>query len=155
MATIEQTGAEEVAWDLGDLYDEIGDPRIDADIAEAEEAAAAFRERYYGKVAELDAAVPDRPVFMYEGFTGPGQTNSLGKAFFESASTPLAGPVTVGADGSIARGLGARLAFIQDEGAAIRGPSRLDLYAGTGDEAGRVAGALHAPVELYLLGTRD
>ncbi len=56
MATIERTGAEEVAWDLGDLYDEIGDPRIDADIAEAEEAAAAFRERYYGKVAELDAA---------------------------------------------------------------------------------------------------
>ena len=33
MATIELTGAEEVAWDLSDLYDGIDDPRIDADIA--------------------------------------------------------------------------------------------------------------------------
>ena len=33
----------------------VDDPRIDADVAEAEAAAAAFRERYHGKVAELDA----------------------------------------------------------------------------------------------------
>ena len=56
-------------------------------------------------LAELDAAVPDRPVFLYERFTGPAVTNSLGKKFFESASAPLAGPVPVGADGSIAGGL--------------------------------------------------
>ncbi len=56
MATTELTGAEEVAWDLSDLYEGTDDPRIDADIAEAETAAAAFREQYYGKVAELGAA---------------------------------------------------------------------------------------------------
>jgi oligoendopeptidase F len=56
MTTIEQTGAEEVAWDLTDLYDGGDDPRLDADVQEADEAAAAFRERYYGKVAELSAA---------------------------------------------------------------------------------------------------
>jgi oligoendopeptidase F len=56
MATTEITGAEEVAWDLTDLYEAIDDPRIDADVAQAEADSAAFRERYHGKVAELDAA---------------------------------------------------------------------------------------------------
>jgi oligoendopeptidase F len=56
MATTELTGAEEVAWDLSDLYDAVDDPRIDADVAEAEADAAAFRERYHGKVAGLGAA---------------------------------------------------------------------------------------------------
>ena len=55
-------------------------------------------------LAELDASVPDRPVFLYQGGGGPARTNTLGKQFFESASAPLAGPVTVGADGSIAGG---------------------------------------------------
>jgi predicted amidohydrolase YtcJ len=34
---------------------------------------------------ELDEAVPDRPVLLYERFTGPCATNTLGKAFFEAA----------------------------------------------------------------------
>jgi oligoendopeptidase F len=55
MTTTELTGAEDVAWDLSDLYESGDDARLDADVREAEEAAAAFRERYYGKVAELDA----------------------------------------------------------------------------------------------------
>jgi oligoendopeptidase F len=56
MATTEITGAEEVAWDLSDLFEGIDDPRIDEEIAQAEADAAAFRERYHGKVVELDAA---------------------------------------------------------------------------------------------------
>ena len=55
-------------------------------------------------LAELDAAVPDRPVFIYQGGGGPARTNTLGKQFFENATAPLAGPVVVGADGSIAGG---------------------------------------------------
>jgi oligoendopeptidase F len=55
MATTELTGAEEVAWDLSDLYDAIDDPRVDADVSQAEADAAAFRERYHGTVAELGA----------------------------------------------------------------------------------------------------
>jgi hypothetical protein len=47
---------------------------------------------------ELDAAVPDRPVLLYERFTGPCVTNSLGKAFFESKG------IEVGADGALAGG---------------------------------------------------
>ncbi|MBM3676831.1 MAG: M3 family oligoendopeptidase [Actinobacteria bacterium] len=56
MSTTELTGAEEVAWDLSDLYAGIDDPRIDTEVAAAEQSATAFRERYHGKVADLDAA---------------------------------------------------------------------------------------------------
>jgi hypothetical protein len=35
--------------------------------------------------AELDQAVSDRPVLLYERFTGPAVTNTLGKAFFDAA----------------------------------------------------------------------
>ena len=55
MATIELTGAEEVAWDLTDLYAGPDDPALENDVSETETAAAAFRERYHGKVAQLDA----------------------------------------------------------------------------------------------------
>lgn len=46
--------------------------------------------------AELDAAVPNNPVLILQGFTGPAATNSLGKAFFESNG------VTVADNGGIA-----------------------------------------------------
>lgn len=55
MTAVELTGAEEVAWDLSDLYAGIDDPKLEADLREAEEAAEGFRERYHGKVAALDA----------------------------------------------------------------------------------------------------
>ena len=55
MTTTELTGAEDVAWDLSDLYDGGDDPRIEQDVEQTEAAAAAFRERYYGRVAELSA----------------------------------------------------------------------------------------------------
>ncbi len=56
MTTTELTGAEEVAWDLSDLYEGSDDPRLETDITEAEAAASAFRERYHGTVAGLNAA---------------------------------------------------------------------------------------------------
>lgn len=55
MTTTELTGAEDIAWDLSDLYESGDNARLDADVKEADEAAVAFRERYYGKVAGLDA----------------------------------------------------------------------------------------------------
>ncbi|WP_194910886.1 amidohydrolase [Catenulispora rubra] len=60
-----------------------------------------FAEKRLPTLAELDDAVPDRPVYIQVGFTGPAVTNSLGKTFFENVSGPF-GPVQVGADGSIA-----------------------------------------------------
>ncbi|HEY8252199.1 MAG TPA: amidohydrolase family protein, partial [Burkholderiales bacterium] len=52
-------------------------------------------------LAELDAAVPDRPVFLYQGGGGPARVNSLGMAFFATVTNPT---VTVNADGTIAGG---------------------------------------------------
>ena len=56
---------------------------------------------------ELDEAVPDRPVLIYERFTGPCSTNSLGKAYFDSIDAgpkphPAYKPVNVADNGSIA-----------------------------------------------------
>jgi len=43
------------------------------------------------------------------------------------------------------------IVFVQDAGNAITGPARLDLYTGTGERAGQIAGAMHHRGELYLL----
>jgi predicted amidohydrolase YtcJ len=43
-----------------------------------------WAEHRHPTLAELDAAVPDRPVLLYERFTGPSATNSMGKAFFDA-----------------------------------------------------------------------
>src|SRR6185437_16165266 len=61
-----------------------------------------FAELRLPTLQEIDSAVPDRPVFLYQGGGGPARTNSLGKAFFESATAPLAGGCTVAADGTLA-----------------------------------------------------
>src|SRR5215510_3293309 len=63
-----------------------------------------FAELRLPTLAEIDSAVPDRPVFLYQGGGGPARTNTLGKQFFESATGPLAGPCVVGADGTLAGG---------------------------------------------------
>jgi oligoendopeptidase F len=56
MTTTEITGAEDVAWNLSDLYDGGDDPRLEQDVEQTEAAAADFRERYYGRVAQLSPA---------------------------------------------------------------------------------------------------
>jgi predicted amidohydrolase YtcJ len=56
-------------------------------------------ERRMPTLAELDAAVPDRPVFLYQGGGGPARVNSLGMAFFATVTNPT---VTVNADGTMA-----------------------------------------------------
>ncbi|WP_456431330.1 MltA domain-containing protein [Thermosulfuriphilus sp.] len=43
------------------------------------------------------------------------------------------------------------LVFNHDKGAAIKGLDRLDLFLGTGDTAGRIAGRLKAEGEIFLL----
>ena len=40
-----------------------------------------WAEHRHPTLQELDAAVPDRPVLLYERFTGPAVTNTLGKKY--------------------------------------------------------------------------
>ena len=66
-----------------------------------------WAEHRHPTLAELDEAVPDHPVFLYERFTGPAATNSLGKAFFDAADAappvhPEIKKVNVSANGAIA-----------------------------------------------------
>jgi predicted amidohydrolase YtcJ len=49
-------------------------------------------------LSELDGAVPDHPVYLQISFTGPGATNSVGRAFLTQRG------IEVGADGAIAGG---------------------------------------------------
>lgn len=66
-----------------------------------------WAEHRHPTLAELDAAVPDRPVLLYERFTGPCVTNTLGKQFFDSVDAgakphPDILPIKVSATGAIA-----------------------------------------------------
>jgi len=47
------TGAEQVAWDLGDLYGGADDPRLGADLDQADAQAGGLRAQYYGRIAGL------------------------------------------------------------------------------------------------------
>jgi predicted amidohydrolase YtcJ len=44
--------------------------------------SAQFVEKRLPTLAELDAAAPNHPVIVYQGFTGPAATNTKGMAFF-------------------------------------------------------------------------
>jgi oligoendopeptidase F len=52
----ETTGAEQVIWDLTDLYAGVDDPAITRDLEKANALADRFAERYRGRVASLSAA---------------------------------------------------------------------------------------------------
>ena len=58
-----------------------------------------FAEKRLPTLAEIDAVISDRPVFLYQSGFGPARVNTLGKQFFETVSNPT---VTVAADGSLA-----------------------------------------------------
>ena len=66
-----------------------------------------WAEHRHPTLKELDDAVPDRPVLLYERFTGPCATNSMGKAFFDAADAgpkvhPDVLPIRVSPTGAIA-----------------------------------------------------
>jgi oligoendopeptidase F len=60
-----------VRWDLSDLYAGPDDPRLDADLARALDAARVFAERYRGRVASLGAAELAAAVDALEASSDP------------------------------------------------------------------------------------
>jgi len=60
-------------------------------------------------------------------------------------------PVPGAADGEIAWEPMERFVLNQDSGGAIRGPGRVDLFWGSGANAGRLAGKIRQPVRLFFL----
>ncbi len=59
---------------------------------------AQFAEKRLPTLAELDAAAPDHPVLLFEAFTGPAATNTLGKAFFMGKGIEVSAAGAIGAN---------------------------------------------------------
>jgi membrane-bound lytic murein transglycosylase A len=47
-----------------------------------------------------------------------------------------------------------RFVFNQDTGVAMKGPERVDLFCGSGEQAGRIAGEMGEEGKIYFLQTR-
>ena len=62
----ERTGAEEVAWDLTDLYSGADDPALERDLDQCDAQADAFSATYRGRVATLSAAELSTALHDYE-----------------------------------------------------------------------------------------
>ena len=99
----------ELARNIGEVQDLLASRRARGDVPEGKFITAMggwspnqWAERRLPTLTELDAAVPDRPVLVYQGGGGPARTNTRGKMFFESqeVATSIA-PVVVGANGEI------------------------------------------------------
>ncbi len=56
MTTATLTGAEEITWNLGDLYAGMDDPQLNADLDAADAEADALDRDYRGRIASLNAA---------------------------------------------------------------------------------------------------
>ena len=107
----------ELAESIDEVLQLLADRRSASDIPEGEFITAMggwhpsqWSEGRLPTLDELDEAVSDRPVFLFQQFSGPAAVNTLGKDFFENVTSPLAGPVAVGDDGSIS-GADARAAL--------------------------------------------
>lgn len=62
----EKTGAENVQWDLSDLYHSIDDPALENDKKKVTEQAEKFASTYKGNVADLDAEAMKQALEEYE-----------------------------------------------------------------------------------------
>lgn len=65
-STKESIGAESVFWDLSDLYEGPEDPHLRKDLEDSLSQARDFRDRYLGRMAELDAARLHSAMVEYE-----------------------------------------------------------------------------------------
>ena len=62
----ERTGAEDIFWDLSDLYAGVDDPQIEQDITATDARAAEFAARYRGQVTSLSADALFEAIAAYE-----------------------------------------------------------------------------------------
>lgn len=71
-ATAPKTGAENIFWDLSDLYSSNDDPQLAADKKSVLEEAEAFAEKYKGRVASLSAPEFKEMLMAYEAIQDKG-----------------------------------------------------------------------------------
>ena len=66
MTNGESTGAEEIVWDLSDLYAGMDDPQLNADLDACDAEADALGQAYRGRIANLTAAELAALIARYE-----------------------------------------------------------------------------------------
>ena len=88
----------------------------------------------------------DGPVGAQRVVLTPERSLAVDRAFI-----PLGLPLWLEAQERFSAGKYRRLLITQDTGGAIKGPVRGDLFWGTGDKAGAIAGATNARGRYYLL----
>jgi membrane-bound lytic murein transglycosylase A len=151
----------------GRPYTSIGKILIDEKKIASDEMSAQRLRRYLAEhPAGRDALLARNERYVFFRFIEGGPLGSLEAQLTPGRSVaadpdyfPRGGPLflksrlpVVDAKG----GLGgwrtfSRFVFAQDSGAAIRGPGRLDLYFGAGDEAGDGAGFMKSGGSVYIL----
>lgn len=147
------TSIGKILLDAGKMTpDELSAPRVRRYLAEhPEESAALFaqNERYI-----FFRFVEGGPFGSLEVPLTPGRSIAADAEYF-----PRGMPVflttrlpVVDATGDLAGWRStSRFVVAQDSGAAIRGPARLDLYFGAGDDAGQAAGFMKSGGKVYLM----
>jgi peptidoglycan lytic transglycosylase A len=151
-------------------YTSIGRVLADSGVLGTEPPTAPAIQRYLRAHPDVRDGVlfrNPRYVFFHETPAGPvgtlGVTLTAGRSIAVDASHyPLGALAYVVTEPRVAGGPAApavrppvrRLVLVQDTGAAISGPGRVDLFFGSGEGAGLEAGTLSVRGDLYLLAPR-
>jgi membrane-bound lytic murein transglycosylase A len=151
----------------GRPYTSIGKILIDEGKLRAEEVSAARLRQYLGERPEERERLfmrNERYVFFRFVDSGPlgslnvpltpGRSVAVDPSYFPAGAVALLvgrRPVVDGAGNLAGWRPFSRFVLVQDAGAAIRGPQRLDLYFGSGDEAGGPAGFMNSRGRLYFV----
>jgi len=147
----------------GHPYRSIGRLLIDSGELTLQEASAQgirrWLERHPERRREVLDANPAYVFFRELPADGPGPIGTLGVPLtpqrslaVDPAHLPLGAPLYAVVSGKQPF---ARLMLAQDTGAAIQGPLRVDVYEGSGQEAGERAGRRRDEVALWLLWPTD
>ncbi|MEN8723613.1 MAG: MltA domain-containing protein [Alphaproteobacteria bacterium] len=145
----------------GRPYHAIGRDLITAgEIAPADMSMQAIRGWLYGNPEKAEDLMDKNPAFIFF------QLDGQGLAVKGAANVPLLPDQSVAVDPAYhaygeflyvydtASDTG-RIVRADDTGGAIRGPLRLDLYRGVGDDGAAKAGPMAAPIRLYRLVPRQ
>lgn len=87
-----------------------------------------FAEKRLPTLAELDAAAPDHPVIVYQAFTGPAATNTLGRQFFATKGVAVSDTGAIAANAPSVAALNA-LRNVQTFEDKVRGTTDAFRYA--------------------------
>ncbi len=147
-------------------YTSIGRALIDDGIIPAEELTLPVLMEYFEQnPAALDSYIPRNNRFVFFRATnGAPATGSLG--YPVTAGRSIATDKALMPPGALAlinlpfpqtngESPTSRLVLDQDTGGAIKGAGRVDLFVGTGSEAGEVAGLINSEGSLYYLLLKD